>query len=57
LKKDPLTFIYHITSKEAWQNAQAAGYYSHPSLETEGFIHCSEAHQGWNDITREVKTW
>jgi uncharacterized protein (DUF952 family) len=33
--------IYHITSRQAWQEAQKRGQYSAESLETEGFIHCS----------------
>jgi uncharacterized protein (DUF952 family) len=33
--------IYHITSKQAWQGAQAAGEYRADSLEKEGFIHAS----------------
>lgn len=37
--------IYHITTREAWESAQAGGVYRAASLETEGFIHCSEAHQ------------
>ena len=31
----------HITTKDAWQRAQEAGEYLHPSLATDGFIHCS----------------
>lgn len=37
--------IYHITTKAEWQNAQAKGEYTAPSLQTEGFIHCSTAKQ------------
>ena len=34
--------IFHITTDAAWQAALAGGHgYSAPSLETEGFIHCS----------------
>ncbi|RJP47473.1 MAG: DUF952 domain-containing protein [Anaerolineaceae bacterium] len=33
--------ILHITQKSAWETAQTNGFYSAPSLETEGFIHCS----------------
>ncbi|HJR79749.1 MAG TPA: DUF952 domain-containing protein [Anaerolineales bacterium] len=33
--------IYHITSRNDWQDAQATGQYRAASLETEGFIHCS----------------
>lgn len=36
--------IYHVTTKAAWQEAQAKGRYEHISLEKEGFIHnCSRA--------------
>lgn len=37
--------IYHITSVKEWQAAKAAGVYRAPSLETEGFIHCSTREQ------------
>jgi uncharacterized protein (DUF952 family) len=34
--------IYHITSRKAWRDAQQRGDYRVESLETEGFIHCSQ---------------
>lgn len=37
--------IYHITSQQDWQNAQAAGAYTAESLATQGFIHASTAEQ------------
>lgn len=37
--------IYHITSSQAWQEAQKLGEYKAHSLETEGFIHCSTEEQ------------
>ncbi len=37
--------IYHITSRSRWAQAQAAGLYRAPSLESEGFIHCSRLDQ------------
>jgi ribosomal-protein-serine acetyltransferase len=37
--------IYHITTQEAWQQAQSAGTYRHPSLDAEGFIHASTRDQ------------
>jgi uncharacterized protein (DUF952 family) len=37
--------IYHITTNFAWQAAQAAGEYRAPSLESQGFIHCSKWEQ------------
>src|SRR6218665_3116897 len=37
--------IYHIVHKEEWDNAQLSGEYKHPTLATEGFIHCSTAAQ------------
>ncbi len=33
--------ILHITSRQAWQAAQADGEYRAASLAREGFIHCS----------------
>ena len=37
--------IYHITTKEDWQQALDAGTYTHPSLAAEGFIHNSKIEQ------------
>ena len=37
--------ILHITSRAAWQAAVGAGEYAAPSLDSEGFIHCSTAAQ------------
>ncbi|WP_424952096.1 DUF952 domain-containing protein [Deinococcus sp.] len=34
--------IAHITSTSAWNAAQTTGSYTAASLQTEGFIHCSE---------------
>ena len=33
--------ITHIAERDAWTSAQDAGAYVAPSLEAEGFIHCS----------------
>lgn len=38
-------FIYHITARTSWSAAQERGLYIAPSLEMEGFIHCSKAEQ------------
>jgi uncharacterized protein (DUF952 family) len=40
-----LDYIYHITTQASWQQAAKDGFYTHPSLTIEGFIHCSKAHQ------------
>ena len=37
--------IYHITKIEDWENAKQSGIYKAVSLEIDGFIHCSLAHQ------------
>jgi uncharacterized protein (DUF952 family)/protein associated with RNAse G/E len=37
--------IYHITERESWDAALAAGEYVAPSLETQGFIHASTREQ------------
>ncbi|HSQ40206.1 MAG TPA: DUF952 domain-containing protein [Anaerolineales bacterium] len=36
-----MRLILHITSKTAWADDQRNGFYSAPSLASEGFIHCS----------------
>ena len=33
--------IYHLTSRQAWNQAHQRGEYRAESLESEGFIHCS----------------
>lgn len=40
-----MAIVYHITSIEQWKNALREGFYTDPSLESEGFIHCSQDHQ------------
>ncbi len=37
--------IYHITDQASWAKALRQGFYEHPSLKLEGFIHCSERSQ------------
>ncbi|BAY88218.1 MULTISPECIES: DUF952 domain-containing protein [unclassified Tolypothrix] len=37
--------ILHITQSGQWEEAKTLGSYRADSLETEGFIHCSEANQ------------
>jgi uncharacterized protein (DUF952 family) len=37
--------IFHIAMRDDWDAAARAGEYRAGTLETEGFIHCSEAHQ------------
>jgi len=37
--------IYHVATANAWAEAQQKGFYIHPSLLDEGFIHCSQEHQ------------
>lgn len=37
--------ILHITSRKEWLAAQKSGEYRAPSLESEGFIHCSTEKQ------------
>lgn len=37
--------ILHITQAKQWEQAKIIGSYRADSLDTEGFIHCSEANQ------------
>ena len=37
--------ILHLTTRKDWRDAQRKGEYRAPSLETEGFIHCSTDEQ------------
>ena len=34
-------WIFHILLKRHWEEAQKMGYYTHASLQTQGFIHSS----------------
>lgn len=38
-------FIYHIVLPEIWETVKHNSTYSHESLDSEGFIHCSYDHQ------------
>jgi uncharacterized protein (DUF952 family) len=40
-----MTIILHITTLDAWQQAQQVGEYRAASLASEGFIHCSRPDQ------------
>ena len=37
--------IYHITTRDAWERRELTGSYRHPSLDSDGFIHCSDESQ------------
>jgi uncharacterized protein (DUF952 family) len=39
------SLIYHITKCESWERERDGNEYRHPSLDSEGFIHCSLAEQ------------
>ena len=40
-----MAIILHITTLDTWEQAVASEQYTSPSLETEGFIHCSLSDQ------------
>ena len=40
-----MSTIYHIAPRGEWEAADGQQSYTADSLATEGFIHCSEAHQ------------
>jgi uncharacterized protein (DUF952 family) len=44
--------IAHIAAKVDWQSAQKSGAYHPPSLQNEGFIHCSNPSQVLNTANR-----
>lgn len=48
-----MNVILHLTTLEAWRAAQQTGEYRAPTLETEGFIHCSLPEQ----IARVANAW
>jgi uncharacterized protein (DUF952 family) len=41
----PDDLIYHIVPRDDWLEAQANGSYKPPSLDSQGFIHCSTSDQ------------
>lgn len=45
LQKTDQKTIFHITSEAEWSEATERGFYTAPSLEKAGFIHCSRSHQ------------
>jgi uncharacterized protein (DUF952 family) len=47
--------IYHITTAKEWQEAKEKNYYEAPSLQSEGFIHCSKAEQVQGILERYFK--
>ncbi len=40
-----MSIIFHITERDDWKQAQIVGFYRTPSLDTQGFIHCSTGAQ------------
>lgn len=40
-----MPIIYHVTTAAEWNAAKENGFYEAPSLQDEGFIHCSQDHQ------------
>jgi len=38
-----MAIIYHLTQSGDWESASRSGEYLAESLETEGFMHCSES--------------
>lgn len=47
----PAEVIYHLTTLQEWEDAQDKGFYEPPSLQREGFIHCSTEAQ-LNDVLK-----
>jgi uncharacterized protein (DUF952 family) len=50
-----MSYIYRITTKTVWKDAQAAGVFSDASLSSEGFIHFSYEHQVARTVERFYK--
>jgi len=48
-------YIYHVTTKEQWAEAQRLGHYDSDTLATEGFIHCSTEPQVAGVLERYYK--
>ena len=50
-----MNIIYHVTTKNEWNNALQQGSYAAASLPVEGFIHCSKAEQVQGVLERYFK--
>ena len=48
-------YIYHVTTKQKWAEAQLKGHYESNTLATEGFIHCSTEPQVAGVLDRYYK--
>jgi pyridinium-3,5-bisthiocarboxylic acid mononucleotide nickel chelatase len=44
-KESVSVLIYHIADPNQWEQAQVSQFYTHPSLHSEGYIHCSTKEQ------------
>jgi len=51
-----MNYILHITKKTAWEEALKTGFYTHETLETEKFIHCSAPDQVLSVANYNFKT-
>lgn len=54
-KMKKMASIYHVCGAAAWDAAKEQGLYEHPSLEDEGFIHCSDERQVAGVLKRYFK--
>lgn len=50
-----MPIIYHVAFADAWQEALQKGAYENPSLNDEGFIHCSQENQVAGVLDRYFK--
>jgi uncharacterized protein (DUF952 family) len=50
-----MELIYHVTTKQEWDDALKKGFYEGASLKPEGFIHCSKANQVQGVLERYFK--
>jgi uncharacterized protein (DUF952 family) len=48
-------YIYHVTTREQWEEAKKTGHYDSDTLTTEGFIHCSTEPQVAGVLERYYK--
>jgi uncharacterized protein (DUF952 family) len=52
-----MPIIYHITTASDWEKALTKGSYESPSLQAEGFIHCSQEQQIPGVLERYFYLW
>ena len=52
----PECYFWHMTTEQLWNQAHLTGYYVHPSLEKQGYVHLFTCSQ-WREAQRRYLNW